>query len=163
MSDTNSAICCPEFDPAPWNKKTIVWKDKPFLFRTVPQFLHMPLPGVYGKAITEMYESADYEGIIPGQKDSLLLAYDPSPWKSELYLSITAEKPGLQIRKISGTFMTQVFDGPYNGIPSYIREMDVWLAENGKQAKKYFFYYTTCPKCAKKYGHNYIVAFAEVG
>jgi len=25
-----------------------------------------------------------------------------------------------------------------------------------------FFYYTTCPKCAKHYGKNYVVAFAEV-
>jgi hypothetical protein len=27
----------------------------------------------------------------------------------------------------------------------------------------YFFYYTTCPKCAKKHGHNYTVAFAKEG
>ena len=31
-----------------------------------------------------------------------------------------------------------------------------------KKTKKIYFYYTTCPKCAKKYGHNYIVSFAEV-
>lgn len=24
------------------------------------------------------------------------------------------------------------------------------------------FYYTTCPKCAKLHGHNYVVAFAQV-
>ena len=35
-------------------------------------------------------------------------------------------------------------------------------ASQGKKAGKYYFYYTSCPKCAKKYGHNYIVAFAEV-
>lgn len=25
-----------------------------------------------------------------------------------------------------------------------------------------YFHYTTCPKCAKKYGHNYVVLFTEV-
>jgi hypothetical protein len=47
-------------------------------------------------------------------------------------------------------------------VPKYIKEADTYLASLGKKAKKYYFYYTTCPKCAKKYGHNYIVAFAEV-
>lgn len=31
-----------------------------------------------------------------------------------------------------------------------------------KDEKDYYFYYTTCPKCAKKYGHNYIIAFVEI-
>jgi len=36
------------------------------------------------------------------------------------------------------------------------------LSKMGKMAEKYYFYFTTCPKCAQKYGHNYIVAFAQV-
>ncbi|MGE5758418.1 MAG: hydrolase [Sideroxydans sp.] len=28
--------------------------------------------------------------------------------------------------------------------------------------RKLYFYYTTCPKCAKKYGKNYVVILAEV-
>ena len=28
--------------------------------------------------------------------------------------------------------------------------------------KDRYFYYTTCPKCAKKHGHNYVVGFAQV-
>lgn len=30
-------------------------------------------------------------------------------------------------------------------------------------SEKYYFHYTSCPKCAKIYGHNYVVAFAKVG
>jgi hypothetical protein len=40
--------------------------------------------------------------------------------------------------------------------------MDQYVKASGKKTKKYYFYYTTCPKCAKKYGNNYVVAFAEV-
>jgi hypothetical protein len=40
--------------------------------------------------------------------------------------------------------------------------MDEDLSSKGRSSQKYFFYFTTCPKCAKKYGHNYVVAFAQV-
>jgi hypothetical protein len=36
------------------------------------------------------------------------------------------------------------------------------VAAKGKSVKNYYFYYTTCPKCARKYGHNYVVVLAEV-
>lgn len=26
-----------------------------------------------------------------------------------------------------------------------------------------YFAYTTCPKCAKAYGHNWVIVFARVG
>lgn len=58
--------------------------------------------------------------------------------------------------------MSKVFDGPYEKVPAYLEIMGKWLESEDKSALKYFFYYTTCPKCAKKYGHNYIVALAEV-
>jgi hypothetical protein len=32
----------------------------------------------------------------------------------------------------------------------------------GMTASKVYFYYTTCPKCAKKYGKNNVVGFAKV-
>ena len=32
----------------------------------------------------------------------------------------------------------------------------------GQQMRKLYFFYTTCPKCIKHYGKNYVVAFAEV-
>lgn len=29
-------------------------------------------------------------------------------------------------------------------------------------AKKYYVHYAYCPKCEKKFGHNYMILFAEV-
>lgn len=162
MNESKSDVCCPEFNPEPWDKKFHEWKDKPFLVRTIPQFLHMPLPGFYRHAIAGMCKEAEREGITQKPEDFLLLAYDPSPWKSVLYLSITASKPGMPVETLSGTFASMAFDGSYNAVPSFIEAMDKWLAISGKKAKKYYFYFTTCPKCAKKYGHNYIVALAEI-
>ena len=31
-----------------------------------------------------------------------------------------------------------------------------------RELKKMYFFYTTCPKCAKVYGKNYVVLFAKV-
>ncbi len=64
--------------------------------------------------------------------------------------------------KFSGTYLTKVFDGPHNDVPKWIKAMAPNLAGKGKSAKKYYFYYTTCPKCAKHYGKNYVVIQAQV-
>jgi hypothetical protein len=156
-------VCCPEFDPAPWDGKTHTWNDKPFLVATVPQIFHMPIPGIYGKTIGKLWDTAKAHGVdYPDPKDFLLLAYDPSPWKSELYLAVTEEKQGMNTIRMNGEFLSKVFDGPYSAVPTYIAEFEEFARNRHKTLGRYYFYYTTCPKCAKKYGHNYIVAFGEV-
>jgi hypothetical protein len=157
-----SQECCPVFDPEPWDKKVHNWKEKPFIRDYIPQLFHFPLPSMMGKVIGRMWKKAQDSGAAPELKDFLLLAYDPSPWKSELYMNVTKEVPGAENVKLTGTFISMVFDGPYNNVPKYIRELDIYLTEQGRKAGKLYFYFTTCPKCAKKFGHNYIVGFAEV-
>lgn len=158
----DSQECCPVFDPKPWDYVTHNWIDKPFIKDYIRQFFHMPLPSQMGKIIGRMWKKAKDAGADTEMKDFLLLAYDPSPWKSELYMSVTKEVPDAENVKLTGIFISKVFDGPYNHIPKYLNEFRRYLALTDKKAKKYYFYYTTCPKCAKKYGHNYIVAFAEI-
>jgi hypothetical protein len=154
--------CCPRFDPAPWDGKTHVWKDKPFIMESMPEFMHMPFPPMIAKAMGKMWKAAQDAGAAPELKDFMCLAYDPSPWKGELYVAVTKEVQSAKNVKLSGTFMSKVFDGPYNAVPKWIKEMDKYLSGQGKKASRYYFYYTTCPKCAKIHGHNYVVAFARV-
>ncbi len=154
--------CCPVFDPTPWDHKKHVWSNKLFLKDSVPELFHIPLPSSFSKVITRMWKKVNDAGAAPETKDFLMLAHDPSPFKGELFLAVTKEIPDEEIVKFSGTYMSKVFDGPYNGVPKYIKEMDGYLASLKMKAKKYYFYYAYCPKCAKKYGHNFIVAFAEV-
>lgn len=154
--------CCPIFNPEPWDKKTHQWNEKLFIKDYLSQLFHIPLPSMMGKVIDRMWKKASDAGANSELKDFLLLAYDPSPWKCELYMNVTKEVPGAENVKFTGTFMSMVFDGPYNKVPKYIRHFRSYLASLGKRAGKIYVYYTTCPKCAKIYGHNYIVAFAEV-
>lgn len=165
MNQTQTAPepCCPKFDTTPWDEKTHQWQDKLFIKDTVPQIFHIPLPGSINRTISRMWEQAQQASAAPDLKDFLILAYDPSPWQCEYYLSVTKEVPGAANVKLTGTFLSKVFDGPYQEVPNWIKEMETYVAGQGKTTQKYYFYFTTCPKCAKIYGHNYVVAFAQVG
>ena len=116
--------CCPKFDPEPWDDKEIIWKDKLFIRDFVRQFMHMPLPSVFAKTVGRMWQMIQDAGANPDIKDFLMLSYDPSPWKSELYMNVTKEVPNAENIKLSGTYLSKVFDGPYNAVPKWIKEMD---------------------------------------
>ena len=76
-------------------------------------------------------------------------------------MTVTKEVTGAENVRLSGTFLSKVFDGPYNSPPKWIKEMEQFVASKGKKPKKFLFYFTTCPRCAKLYGHNYAVVFAQ--
>jgi effector-binding domain-containing protein len=139
----------------------VVWQNKQFIRETIPQFLHIPLPGVFGKTIARMWKMIEQAGAKPADSEFLMLVYDPSPWKSELYITVTKDVPEADNVTLSGTYMTKVFDGPFSEIRNWISQMQAYVSEKGKTVGKMYFYYTTCPKCAKKYGHNYVVVFAQ--
>jgi len=145
-----------------WDGKTNTWSEKLFIKGTIRQFLHRPLPSTMGKTVGRMWQSAKDSGANPSTDDFLLLSYDPSPWKSELFMTVTKEVPGAENVKLSGTYISKVFDGPYNSPPKWIREMEEFVLSKGSRPKRYLFYFTTCPKCAKTYGHNYAVVFAQI-
>jgi hypothetical protein len=158
----NEVQCCAKFDPEPWHEKEIIWKDKLFIKGTMPQFMHMPLPGAFAKTVARIWKKLEDSKAAPDTKDFIMLAAESSPWKGEVYINATKEVSGFENVKLSGTFITKVFDGAFNDIPKWADEMTQYVNKKSKVVKKYYFYYTTCPKCAKMYGHNYVVAFAEV-
>jgi hypothetical protein len=43
-----------------------------------------------------------------------------------------------------------------------VGEMTDYVQQQGRQLETLYFFYTTCPKCAKHYGKNYVVAVAKV-
>lgn len=155
-----SDICCLEFDPKRFDEKTHVWKDKLFLKDEVIQIMHIPLN--MGSVVTRMFQKIEDAQAMPKTDDFLMLCYDPSPWKSEIYMTVDKKVPGGRMAKLSGTFLSKVYDGPYNAVPNWIKDMNEYVAKKGKTVKKYYFHYAYCPKCSKKYGHNYCIAFAQI-
>lgn len=150
--------CCPRFDPAPWSDKEIVWQDKLFVKDRVRSFLHVPLN--FGKVVVRNMEKIWAVG---AADQSLMVSDENSLWGADLYIAVTREVPGTGSARISGTFLTRVFDGPFKDVGKWAREMRAWAESKGRRVEKILFCYTTCPKCAKAYGHNYIVLLAKVG
>ncbi len=163
MSHPQEEYCCPKFDPDLWDEKEVTWDNKLFIKESVPQFLHMPLPTMYGRIITRMMNALEAAGAQVPEADRLMLSHDLSPWKSELYIAATKEVKGASNVQLSGRFYAKVFDGPYSAIPKFMSQMADSLAQRKQRASKLYFFYTTCPKCAEKFGHNYIVIFAQIG
>ena len=79
-----------------------------------------------------------------------------------MYISVTKDIPGANMAGISGTFLCKVFEGPYQNMRKWIEEMKAYVQRKGKTFRKLYFFYTTCPKCAKKYGKNYVAILAQI-
>ena len=106
---------------------------------------------------------AESSNSVPSNQDDVLLLFnDPTAFKSEMYLSVTSNVPKAKNVALTGTFVSKVFEGKYNSIPKFLKQMDAYLSRQNKKAKDFFVHYAYCPKCAKKTDHNYMVIFAEV-
>jgi hypothetical protein len=157
--DDNPTNCCPRFHPEDWEGLTLHFRDKPFVRATVAEAMHIPLN--MGTVFTRVMAHIDAAKSAETD-DFIVLSRDVSPWKGEHFFAVTGDVPDEEMTAISGDFVTKVFEGPYAQAGTWFKEMAALAAENGKSEDSVWFYYTTCPKCAKVYGKNYVVGLAEV-
>jgi len=150
------------FDATRWNEQVFTWENKKFIRATIPQILHYPLPGIIRRIMRKMWKQATEAGAQPEREDFLMLAYDRSHWKCELYMPVKDTVPGADNVLLSGRYFTKVFDGPFSLVPKFTNDMDILLANREMLAKRYFFYSASCPLCARKVATDKIVAFAEI-
>ncbi len=151
--------CCPKFDPQPWDEKEFEWNNKLFIKDKVRCFLYMPMG--FGKVMVRMMEKIDKADAFT-EHVPLALSDHTSPWNMDLYVEVSREVPGAEQVRLSGTYLSKVFEGPYQNTRIWCKQMQEWVQSRGKEIKKHFMYYTTCPKCAKHYGKNYVVYFAQI-
>lgn len=153
-----STGCCEPFNPEPWQDKTITWQDKIFVKDHVTNFLHIPLN--MGKKIVKNMALIEKAGAKAAYQ--LMLCDEKSMWGSDIYIDVAKDVPGAQMTTLSGTFLTKVFEGPYQNAGKWAKEMAEYVKSKDRELKKMYFSYTTCPKCAKSYGRNYVVLFAQI-
>ena len=158
MAD-NPTGCCPRFEPEDWDGQTFVFQDKLFAKASTVNFMHVPLnmASVMKKSWAKIQAADAYR-----EGEFAILSYDPSPFKGDHYFTVTKEVDGMENVRLSGTYLTKVFEGPYKESSTWVKAMHDYIKSQGKELKKLYFYYTTCPKCVKFYGKNYVVAFAEI-
>lgn len=150
--------CCTLIELDEWDNQTFVFEDKLFAKASTISFMHIPLnmSGVMSRA-QALIETA---GVKTG--GFITLSHEISPWKVDHYLVVTKDVPGLEMAKLSGTFLTKVFEGSYSQVGNWYEQLLDLAKSKGKQPKEVYFFYTVCPKCAKAYGKNYTVGFVQV-
>ena len=150
--------CCPRFDPGPWDEKEVKFEDKLFVKDRVRSFFHIPLN--FNKVMVRNMEKISAADALPPMP--LMLSYEKSLWGADIYIAVAKDVPDSQMARISGTFLTKVFEGPYKNIRNWIGQMKEYVESKKRKMGKMYFFYTTCPKCAKHYGKNYVVILAKV-
>ena len=151
-------ICCPKFDPKPWDDQLFEWKDKKFIKDNVFTIFYMPIN--FGKVMVRINKAVMNAGAtIP---DSLGLSDHTSKWNMDIYLAVDKEIPGAKNISLSGKYFSKVYEGPFKDTEKWCKDFENVLKSKGLSQKKMYMWYTTCPKCAKKYGKNYVAIMAQV-
>jgi hypothetical protein len=151
-------FCCSGFDPKKWDKKKVTWKGKLFVKDKVWSFFHIPLN--FGSVLKKnMKKIEDNNAKL---KNCMILSDEVSPFYSNIYISVKRVVPSVHDVKLSGTFLTKVYEGPYKNMKTWIKDMEEYVRLEKMELKHMYFYYATCPNCAKKLGKNYVVLFAEI-
>ncbi len=151
--------CCPRFNPEPWQEKELQWDNKLFIKDRVFCLFFVPLNfgGVMQRNMVRL-EKAD--AFTP--EPPVVLSDHTSKWNMDIYIEVSKEVPDAEMVRLSGSFLSKVFEGPFKDTKQWCDQMAEWVRSKGKAIKREFMYYTTCPKCAKHYGKNYVVILAEV-
>jgi len=151
-------ICCPKFDSAPWDGKTFEWQDKKFIKDKVFTLFYMPMNfGLAMKRVNEKVEKTD--AII---QDGMWLSDHTSKWNMDLCVAVDKEIPNAENTTLSGKFLSKVYEGNFKDTRIWTKDFANYAKGKSMRAKKMYMWYTTCPKCAKKYGKNYVVIIGQI-
>jgi len=158
LNEQSETGCCPRFNPEPWDEKEVDLQDRLFIKDHVISFLHIPIN--FGKVMSRNMKKIEEADALAAKP--LVLSDEKSLWGTDVYIAVDKEVPGRETARIPGTFLTKVFEGGYANSGRWIRAMKAYVESKGKELKDLYFFYTTCPKCAKVYGKNYTVILAKV-
>lgn len=155
---TSEEECCPRFDPLPWDNKMIMWENKRFIRDKVRTFFYMPIN--FGQVMIRLNLKVIALGAeSPGW---LCLSDHTSKWNMDVYMEVSKQVPAADNVILSGSFYSKVYEGPFKDTGKWGKDFNKQLAKRGIVSDKLYMWYTTCPKCAKKYGKNYTVFIAKV-
>lgn len=150
--------CCPRYESSVWDDKTFEWQEKKFIRANVFSLFYMPLN--FGSVMRKLDKKVREAGAsIP---DSICLSDHTSKWNMDIYLAVDKEIPGAENVNLSGKFFSKVYEGPFSDTGKWCSDYEGLVKSKGMNIKKWYMWYTTCPKCAKKYGKNYVAIVGQV-
>ncbi|KWV93765.1 hydrolase [Erythrobacter sp. AP23] len=155
----NTTGCCPRFHPEGWDRQSLHFEDKRFVRATTRSQDHVPVD--MDKVFGRVHEAIADAGALD-EPHFLVLSRDLSSREAEHLFAVDGEVPDEETVTLSGHFRTRVFDAPYPEAPVLLDAFARELADEGEEVEESYIFYTTCPKCAEAYGHNYMVAVDKV-
>lgn len=150
--------CCPPFDPIPWDDKIIQWENKPFIKDKVFTIFYMPMN--FGQVMKRLDQKVSKSGAT--MPDWLCLSDHTSKWNMDLYLAVDKTVADAENTSLSGKYYSKVYEGPFRDTSKWCKDFDRVAKDKGYTINKCYLWYTTCPKCAKKYGKNQVVVMGQV-
>ena len=92
----------------------------------------------------------------------LCLSEHTSAWNINLYLAVDKKIPDSETIVFSGSYYCKVYEGNFKDTGKWCKDFESTIKTKGYCSEKMFMWYTTCPKCAKKYGKNYVVILGKI-
>jgi hypothetical protein len=155
----NARGCCPRFNPTGWDARNLHFENKLFVRATTRSLLHVPIN--MGTVFTRVQSQIEDAGAQDPYR-YLVLSRDLSATESEHFFAVTSPVPEEETTTLSGDFIARVFEGPYRKVTDWVHEMEIAAKACGNSVERIFMFYTTCPKCARAYGENYVVGVAQI-
>ena len=150
--------CCPPFDPEKWQGRTVTWTNKKFAKDKVFCLFYVPL--TFGRAMRRLMGKV--EQVHADCSENLSLSDHTSKWNMDVYVGVDRDLPGTEMTAISGSFFARVYEGPFSDTAKWCADYAEQARRQGVEIGKQYMWYTTCPKCAKKYGKIYVVVMGQV-
>ncbi|PWD97718.1 hydrolase [Marinilabilia rubra] len=152
-----SEKCCPKFDPAPWQEKRFDWHDKLFVKDHVFTLFYMPI--TFGRTVKRMLKKLEASDATC--QDNMILSDHTSKWNMDLYMAVDKPLKDAENVTFNGHMLSKVYEGPYKDTGKWCNDFETFAGEHKLNINQWFMWYTTCPKCAKKYGKNYVAILGK--
>lgn len=150
--------CCPSLNKKEWDKKTHKWKNKPFYKTSYLSLFHVPLN--IGDIVTKAMNVLEKRKLV--KPPTIMLSKEDGMFSSTMLIEMARETSDLPLEKLNGEFVSMLFEGDYKDAGMWVKQMLDYVKSKGKETTQLYHWYVTCPKCAKEYGKNQTVIFAQL-
>ena len=159
-TNINETGCCAVPNINDWDEKSVNFQNNRFIRMYTRSFLFIPLN--MSKVMASIQQKAAQSNAEMPPQQVMILSRDVSPWKAEQLYAVSKLVPNADNLTLNGEYLTKVFEGAYQNAKKWYESLLEYAKKKDRHVIKTYFFYTTCPKCAKHYGKNYTIGLAEV-
>jgi len=124
--DAPGTARCPKFDPIGWDGRHLSFHDQPFVRATTRSLVHDPFN--MGQVLTRVQGHIEDAGAQDPDHISDL-SRDQSATEDEHFFRVTGDVPGENMIRLSGDFITRVFEGSNRQANNRVHEMETATEE----------------------------------